>query len=174
MWRVRDLESPRAPESKSLAWLRCDSFEVVEELESWRSFGSHGAEVAELLLEAEDLDQVQVDVIAAKDGEREWQTRNTVDKRWLTSHPQSLSFGGAAGWGGVHLEVAVNLAAARISERLFGWVDEARESPVLADPSWRTAVRAAIAMMTAISAPELLEEDEFVVLTARWQAARHT
>jgi hypothetical protein len=155
-----------------LSWLRCDSFEVIEELPSWRVFGPHGAAVAGLIAEAEDLSQAAVDTIASMDGEKEWQIRLAFLDRWRKQQPAGPELNEPAGWGGLHVSYAVDLAAARTGQHLFGWIEEAGYWPKLADPLWRNAQLAAQAKMTALSAPELLEDHEMDVLAARWDAGQ--
>jgi hypothetical protein len=173
LWRVHRLENTFSPpEVGTLPWLRCDSFEVVEELPAWRVFGPHGAAVADFIAEVEHIDQAQVDILAAMDSEHEGEVRLKFLERWRRQQPAQSGVyepSGAAGW---HVDTAVNLAAGRTGQHLFDWIETAASWPILADPSWRNAALAAQATLNAVSAPELLDSREIQVLTARWSAIR--
>ena len=84
LWQVRSLENPFSNDGM---WLRCDSLEVVKELPGWLVFGPHGAAVADVISNAEDLTHEQVEAIGSAHGEREWRTRTTFLERWRSERP---------------------------------------------------------------------------------------
>jgi hypothetical protein len=178
LWRVHDLQNPRANDSGSPAWLPCISFEVVEELPSWLIFGPHGAAVADLFPEAESLTQTQVDLIAAQNREAEEQTRIAVHDRWFRRHhSKTASAGlikpaGPVGFAGLLLSYRLEWAAARTGRHLFSSTAMSYW-PELTDPSWNSAQHALYSIAIALGAPELLREHESISLTARWEAARN-
>ena len=154
-------------------WLRCDSFEVIEELPGWRTFGPHGDAVADLITQAEQISQAQVDAIAAIDAGQEWQVRLAFLDRWRSRQPDGPHLLEPAGWGGLHINAAIECVAARTGQHLFGWDESPGDWPVLIDPTWLSAYRAAIAKMTAVSAPDLMSNREMQILSSRWDSVSH-
>ncbi|MEV8504963.1 hypothetical protein AB0368_09050 [Actinoplanes sp. NPDC051475] len=173
LWKVHDLVQPTTSMKKPF-YLHCQSFEVLEEIPSWQVLGAHGAAVARLIDEASDLTQAQVDVIGTLDSLGETRTEQAVLQAWRArlpspaNHRPPLAPYGTA-WD--FLSTAVESAAARTDSHLFGWVEGADRWPLLADPAWEQARRAALAAALAISVPDLLTDDETNRLTRRWRMA---
>jgi hypothetical protein len=174
LWRVGDLREPVRPWRNSW-YLRCASFVVGNEVPAWRVFGGHGRAVADVVDRARRLTPDEVSVLAAAAGEAEEAEQaalRAVMRRWRVrteSTPHRGRLSSPVGYGLTATRTAVEEAAARTGSHLFDWVDEAVDTPVLADPAWRSARHAAAAAALLCGAPELASTDEAAALRRRWR-----
>ena len=171
LWKVHHLVQP-TKSMKVPFYLHCQSFEVLEEIPSWRVLGAYGTAVARLIDEASDLTQAQVDIIASLDQSEETRTEQAVLQAWRaqlpspTNHRPPFTPYGTA-WD--FLATAVESSAARTGSHLFEWIEGAYRWPLLADSAWEQARRAALAAALAVSVPDLLTDDDTNRLTRRWR-----
>jgi hypothetical protein len=175
LWRVDELEEPVRSWPNSY-YLRCRSFDVVEELPPWLVFGPRGTAVAAVVDRASRLSQADAEALAALPDEEETRAYSAVFARWQQRRETGNVSDGSlrpAGCGITAALRAVNQAARRADPDLFGWTDEAMDEPVLTDPTWKRARGAVQAAVLALGARDVSEQ-ESDTLSRRWRTVVET
>jgi hypothetical protein len=153
LWRVDKLDRP-VRLRPGTTWVRCQAFDVLEQVPEWLVAGPHGDAVEWVITRARVLTGDQVDALATLRDDGEEQLTRTLWDLWMRAHRE----GSPVGCGLLELHRAVDEAARRVGPRLFGW-DEEDGVEVLRDPGWQRARSAAHGAALALGAPQLLSAE---------------